>query len=271
MTDDFGYHMTLSLAMTAGEEIIYTDCERYGGRGGWISYMNRKILIVEDESAIAKAIHDGLMDEGFSSEIVGTGEAAIESDLELFSLVLLDIRLPGMDGYEVCTWIRQKGYNLPVIFVSARDDVVDRVLGLEIGADDYIVKPFSFRELLSRIKAQLRRAYGTLSFESTKAPKFSLGHIIIDQRSMRVYKDEKDVFLTPIEYRLLQLFIEYPGQVLSRDQIIEHVWGKEWIIEDPRSVNVHMRHLREKLEEDPAHPQMIMTVRGYGYRFDKPK
>ncbi|MCF7941798.1 MAG: response regulator transcription factor [Spirochaetia bacterium] len=233
--------------------------------------MGKRILIVEDELAIAQAIHDGLQDEGFPSEIADSGEAAAALELSRFALVLLDIRLPGMDGYELCRLIRQRGHKMPVIFVSARDDVVDRILGLELGADDYIVKPFSFRELLSRIKAQLRRAYGTLAAETDKAARLTIGHITVDQRSMRVYKDDRDVYLTPIEYRLLQLFLEYPGQVLSRDQIIEHVWGDEWSVDDPRGVNVHMRHLREKIEADPAHPQMIMTVRGYGYRFDIPE
>ncbi len=233
--------------------------------------MNRKILIVEDEYPIAKAIHDGLQDESYQSEIVGSGEEVLQKNLSEFSLVLLDIRLPGMDGYEVCKWIRQQGYTMPVIFVSARDDVLDRVLGLEIGADDYIVKPFSFRELLSRIKAQLRRAYGNLSLDQDRSTKRQIGDITIDQRSMRVYKGGEDIYLTPIEYRLLQLFLEYPGQVLSRDQIIDHVWGETWSIDDPKSVNVHMRHLREKIEQDPANPSMIITVRGYGYRFDMPK
>ncbi len=130
--------------------------------------MAKRILIVEDELAIAQAIHDGLQDEGFPSEIADSGEAAAALELSRFALVLLDIRLPGMDGYELCRLIRQRGHKMPVIFVSARDDVVDRILGLEMGADDYIVKPFSFRELLSRIKAQLRRAYGTLAAETDK-------------------------------------------------------------------------------------------------------
>jgi DNA-binding response OmpR family regulator len=228
----------------------------------------KKILIVEDEQSIARAIHDGLKDEGFSSETAGSGEQVKKLDLNVFSLVLLDIRLPGMDGYEVCTWIRRQGYTLPVIFVSARDDVMDRILGLELGADDYIVKPFAFRELLSRIKAQLRRAYGDLSGESDSRTRKQFGNVLVDQRSMRVYRDGKDIYLTPIEYRLLLLFLEYPGQVLTRDQIIDHVWGDTWIIDDPKSVNVHMRHLREKIEEDPARPSYIITVRGYGYRFE---
>lgn len=141
-------------------------------------------------------------------------------------LLLLDIRLPGIEGYEVCTWVRRQGFTMPIIFLSARDDVTDRILGLELGADDYIVKPFAFRELLSRIKAQLRRAYGDLSRETDHRDKQHFGTITVDRRSMRVYRNGNDVYLTPIEYRLLQLFLDYPGQVLTRDQIIDHVWGE---------------------------------------------
>ncbi len=229
---------------------------------------HKRILIVEDEYPIAKALFDGLVDEGFEPEIAGSGEDALSKDIATFDLILLDIRLPGIDGYEVCRRVRQKDLNLPVIFLSARDDVMDRVVGLEIGADDYMVKPFSFRELLSRIKAQLRRAYGTLAAEQKSPDTVTFGTILVDKRSMRVFKEGKDVYLTPIEYRILSFFLENPDQVLSRDQIINHVWGEIWSVDDTRSVNVHIRHLREKIEDDPAHPSSIMTIRGYGYRFD---
>ena len=229
---------------------------------------HKKILIVEDEYPIAKAIHDGLVDEGYEPEIAGSGEEAFKKDIASFSMAILDIRLPGMDGYEVCRRIRQEEHNFPVIFLSARDDVTDRVIGLEMGADDYMVKPFSFRELLSRVKAQLRRAYGTLANEPKSPDRLVIGQLAVDQKSMRVFRDGKDVYLTPIEYRILSLFLEYPGQVLTRDQIITHVWGDAWMVDDPRSVNVHIRHLREKIEEDPAQPELVKTIRGYGYRFD---
>jgi DNA-binding response OmpR family regulator len=230
----------------------------------------KHILIVEDEQAIAQAVHDGLQDEGYTSTIAATAEDAQKLPIDQFALVLLDIRLPGMDGYELCRWLRSEGHTLPIIFVSARDDVTDRIIGLELGADDYIVKPFSFKELLSRIKAQMRRSYGEFSTDSEARRIQRFGAITVDRRSMRVFRDGKDVYLTPIEYRLLQLFLEYPGQVLNRDQIIDHVWGNTWVIDDPKSVNVHMRHLREKIEDDPAHPSYLVTVRGYGYRFDLP-
>ena len=233
-----------------------------------------RILIVEDEPAIADAIFDGLQDEGFVPEKVGSGEDALAIlDNIQIDLILLDIRLPGIDGYETCRQIRLKGLHLPVIFVSARDEVLDRVVGLEVGADDYLVKPFSFRELFSRIKAQLRRAYGEFSTgndQSSAENKDTIvfGSIAVDVKGMRARKNGNDLFLTPIEMRLLRLFLEYPGQVLSREQIMNHVWSENWNPDDPKTVNVHIRHLREKIEENPAEPDYLKTVRGYGYRFD---
>ncbi|MBL7006873.1 MAG: response regulator transcription factor, partial [Spirochaetia bacterium] len=208
-----------------------------------------RILIVEDEPAIADAIFDGLQDEGFVPEKAGSGEDAL-AILETIQidLVLLDIRLPGMDGYETCRQIRLKGFHIPVIFVSARDEVLDRVVGLEVGADDYLVKPFSFRELFSRIKAQLRRAYGEFStgIDPSSAENKDIilfGSIAVDVKGMRARKNGNDLFLTPIEMRLLRLFLEYPGQVLSREQIMNQVWSENWNPDDPRTVNVHIRHL----------------------------
>jgi len=233
-----------------------------------------RILIVEDEPAIADAIFDGLQDEGFVPEKVGSGEDALAIlDNVQIDLVLLDIRLPGMDGYETCRQIRLKGLHLPVIFVSARDEVLDRVVGLEVGADDYLVKPFSFRELFSRIKAQLRRAYGEFSTGNDQnslenRDNIVFGSIAVDVKGMRARKNGEDLFLTPIEMRLLRLFLEYPGQVLSREQIMNQVWSENWNPDDPKTVNVHIRHLREKIEENPAEPVYLKTVRGYGYRFD---
>ena len=233
-----------------------------------------RILIVEDEPAIADAVFDGLQDEGFVPEKVESGEDALALlDTVQIDLVLLDIRLPGIDGYETCRQIRLKGFHFPVIFVSARDEVLDRVVGLEVGADDYLVKPFSFRELFSRIKAQLRRAYGEFSTGNDHSSienrdTIVFGSVAVDIKGMRARKSGSDLFLTPIEMRLLRLFLEYPGQVLSREQIMNQVWSENWNPEDPKTVNVHIRHLREKIEENPAEPAYLKTVRGYGYRFD---
>ncbi|MCF7943832.1 MAG: response regulator transcription factor [Spirochaetia bacterium] len=233
-----------------------------------------RILIVEDEPAIADALYDGLRYEGFEPFKVGTGEAALEQlEAVQIDLVLLDIRLPGIDGYETCRKIRLKGMHLPVIIVSARDEVLDRVVGLEVGADDYLVKPFSFRELFSRVKAQIRRAYGEFADTGDHASQkdaglVTFGSVAVDLRGMRARKNGEDLFLTPIEMRLLMFFLEYPGQVLTREQILDHVWSESWNPDDPKTVNVHIRHLREKIEDDPANPAYLKTVRGYGYRLD---
>jgi len=217
---------------------------------------------------------EGLRLEGFDPTAALSGEAALHLLGESqFDLVLLDIRLPGIDGYETCRRIRLNGMHLPVIMVSARDEVVDRVVGLEVGADDYLVKPFSFRELFSRMKAQLRRAYGEFSRTGTDGgtegkDKVSFGSIVVDTKAMRARRNGEDLFLTPIEMRMLMLFLEYPGQVLTREQITDHVWSESWNPDDPKTVNVHIRHLREKIEDNPAEPEYLKTVRGYGYRFD---
>lgn len=231
---------------------------------------NNRILIVEDEPAIADAMVDGLRDEGFAPEKAVSGEDALEKIQNMkIDLVLLDLRLPGIDGYETCRRIRNEGIHVPVIIVSARDEVLDRVVGLEVGADDYLVKPFNFRELFSRVKAQLRRAYGEFAVESgANASIVKFGSVAVDTKAMRAKKNAQDLFLTPIEMRLLMFFLEYPGQVMTRDQIMNHVWSEEWNPDDPKTVNVHIRHLREKIEDDPAAPVFLMTVRGYGYRFD---
>lgn len=235
---------------------------------------HRHILIIEDEPSIAETMFDGLTDEGYLPVRAETGEEGLtllsEADIDL---VLLDIRLPGIDGYEVCRQIRQRGLRTPVIMVSARDEVLDRVVGLEVGADDYLIKPFSFRELYSRIKAQLRRAYGELSQPAAVETKdtgrsYTFGAITVDMLAFRARRQGQDLFLTPIEMRLLVLFIEHVGQTLTRDQILDHVWSDSWNPDDPRTVNVHIRHLREKIEADPAKPVYLKTVRGYGYLFD---
>ena len=235
---------------------------------------HRHILIIEDEPSIAETMFDGLTDEGYLPIKAETGEDGLAIlDRDTVDLVLLDIRLPGIDGYEVCRQMRQKGLKTPVIMVSARDEVLDRVVGLEVGADDYLIKPFSFRELYSRIKAQLRRAYGELAQSAARDEQgdgktYRFGEITVDMLAFRARRHGQDLFLTPIEMRLLVLFIEHAGQTLTRDQILDHVWSESWNPDDPRTVNVHIRHLREKIEPDPARPIYLKTVRGYGYLFD---
>jgi two-component system response regulator VicR len=181
-------------------------------------------------------------------------------------LVLLDIRLPDMSGFDVCRTLREEGRALPILMVTARDEEVDKVLGLELGADDYIVKPFSFREVLSRVRAALRRAYGELA-SAAGAERVGFGDVTVDLQKMRVERGGTPVMLTPTEYRLLRHLATHPDQVFSRDNLLEIVWGYDSSVDSQRTVDVHVRHLREKLEADPAAPRWLLTVRGTGYVF----
>ncbi len=227
------------------------------------------LLYVEDEPAIAKGVIRGLEAEGYQvfwARSAEDGSALLQR--EQIQLILLDIRLPGTDGFTFCRNIRADGVTVPIIMLTARDEEVDRILGLELGADDYLVKPFSLRELVSRVRAQIRRAYGELA-TGVHAVDNSVGagSLRIDRQSLRVFKNNSELFLTPIELRLLLCLAENAGVTLTRSVMIELVWGGNYVLEDERTVDVHIRHLREKIEDDPSKPELIQTVRGYGYRF----
>jgi len=226
------------------------------------------LLYVEDEPAIAKGVVRGLEAEGF--RVFWARSAEDGRDVlrgKEIQLILLDIRLPGMDGFAFCRSIRAEGTTVPIIMLTARDEEVDRVLGLELGADDYLVKPFSLRELVSRVRAQIRRAYGELSTTRHGGDSSAVvGSIRVDRQSLRVFKNDAEIFLTPIELKILLCLVENPGVTLTRSVLIEQVWGRDYILGDDRTVDVHIRHLREKIEDDASSPEIIQTVRGYGYR-----
>jgi DNA-binding response OmpR family regulator len=226
-----------------------------------------KILVVEDERAVARGLEYGLKAEGFTVFLAETGNHAIELARENAPhLILLDVRLPDISGFDVCRELRRIGMRQPILIVTARDEEVDRILGLELGADDYILKPFSLRELIARIRAALRRAYGELS-NSPENSKICFGDIEIDLEALQVVRSGEPIILTPTEFRLLRLLATQPGQVFSREQMIELIWGYDTEIGSDRTVDVHMRHLREKLEDDPANPRWLVTARGFGYKF----
>jgi DNA-binding response OmpR family regulator len=231
-----------------------------------------RILVVEDDPAITLGLCDALRDEGFDVVHAACGDAALDILTggragPAIHLVLLDVRLgPGPDGFTVCRRLREAGLRMPVLMLTARDEEVDRVLGLELGADDYVVKPYSLREFQSRIRAHLRRAYGTLA-ATAATPLISFGSCVFDTQSLRLYRGGREENLTPVELRLLRYFLDNPDMALSRRRIIDSVWGNEFILEDDRTVDVHIRHLREKIEIDPAGPRHVQTVRGHGYRF----
>jgi DNA-binding response OmpR family regulator len=201
--------------------------------------------------------------------VAGSGQLALAlARSEQPHLVLLDLRLPDISGFDVCRKLRSEGYRMPILMLTALDEEVDKILGLELGADDYVVKPYSLRELISRIRALLRRAYGDLSASAT-AKRLVFDSIVIDLERMQVRRGGQLVDLTPTEFRLLHYLVSHPGQPLSRDALIEAVWGYDAAIGSHRTVDVHIRHLREKLEDNPAQPRWLVTVRGVGYMFER--
>jgi DNA-binding response OmpR family regulator len=226
------------------------------------------LLVIEDDPAVARSLQDGLQRDGYTVAWKDRGEKGIQYALENAPhLILLDIRLPDGSGFDFCRRMRQLGLRQPIIMLTVQSDEVDKVLGLEMGADDYVTKPFGLRELLSRIRSQLRRAYGELS--SGKADVLLVGDLVIDQTSGRVQRGDLEILLTPIEFRLLVYLARHPGQALTRGQIFAEVWGASPDLDGERTINVHMRRLREKIELDPSRPELILTVPGIGYRLVK--
>ena len=234
--------------------------------------MPETILIVEDEPALQETLAYNLKKEGYKVEAVGDGQLALESARKLKpDLILLDLMLPGIDGFEVCRILR-KEMTTPILMLTARDDEIDRVVGLEVGADDYLTKPFSMRELKARVKAQLRRArlireeLGKQVAEPTQET-LTFDNLVINQTRREVILNNEPLQLKPKEYELLLFLAEHRGQMLSREFILERVWGWDYI-GDSRTVDVHVRWLRQKIEAEPAKPERIITVRGGGYRFE---
>lgn len=226
------------------------------------------ILVVEDERAVARGLIYGLREEGFTVEWAETGKAALTMTEQIGpNLIVLDLRLPDITGLDVCRRLRQSGIRQPILMLTARDDEMDKVLGLELGADDYVVKPYSLREVVSRIRALLRRAYGELA-APTVPTSVNFGAIVADFERMLVTRHGHVVELTPIELRLLRALVTMPQRPRSREQLIEVVWGYTEEVGSDRTVDVHIRHLRQKLEDDPAQPRWLVTVRGAGYKFE---
>lgn len=228
-----------------------------------------RLLVVEDDPAVARGLVYGLRYEGFEVTVADTGTRALTAlNNEQIHLILLDIGLPDMTGLEVCRQLRASGKRQPVLMLTARDEEIDKILGLEMGADDYIVKPYSLRELISRIRAALRRAYGELAQPNDNNDEIRFGNVLMNVASMNVYRDGQPVILTPIEFKLLRYLVTNPQRAISRDALIEAVWGYTSEVEDDRTVDVHVRHLREKIEADASNPRWILTVRGIGYKFE---
>jgi DNA-binding response OmpR family regulator len=226
--------------------------------------MKGTILLVDDQPLLCESLTFSLEQEGFTVVAAEDGHAAIElASREAPDLVVLDVMLPGLDGWEVCRRLRQVS-RVPVIMLSARATEIDKVLGLEIGADDYLTKPFSTRELIARIRANLRRVALERGRDMDEGV-VNVGEISVDLARRAVRVRGRPVELSPKEYLLLRELITHPGQVLSRDHLIDRVWGSEFN-GDLKTLGVHIHWLREKIERDPARPETILTVRGAGYR-----
>lgn len=232
--------------------------------------MGKTVLIVEDEQNIVDILSFNLSREGYDTLEAYDGPTGLQLALEQNpDLILLDLMLPGMNGFDVCSKIRESGSSIPVIMLTAREEEEDKVLGLELGADDYITKPFSMRELLARVKANIRRVNMAPAAGKAETPAQSGGRVTIDEERATIYKDGVPMELTQREYDLIRYLAAQPGKVFSREALMEHVWNYEGYVGDVRAVDVAVRRLREKFEDDPANPQFIKTKRGMGYYFEE--
>ncbi|MGD9590023.1 MAG: response regulator transcription factor [Pyrinomonadaceae bacterium] len=227
-----------------------------------------RILLVEDEEGLVITLSDRLRSEGF--EVVSAPDGASgfqKACAERFDLILLDVMLPKKNGYDVCRDLRQKGVSTPVLMLTAKGETIDKVLGLKLGADDYLTKPFEMIELLARVEALLRRSpANAANGNGTAAEAYRFGSVSVDFKRAEVRKDDSPVELSAMEFKLLQFLIENRGHVHSRDHLLDEVWGYD-AMPSTRTVDVHIAWLRQKLEENPKHPHFIQTVHGLGYKF----
>ena len=224
------------------------------------------VLLIEDDPGVARGLQDGLRRAGYVVTWKASGaEGVAYARGHHPHLIILDLRLPDGNGLDFCRQMRQLALRQPILILTVQQDEVDKVLGLEMGADDYVTKPFSLRELLSRIRALLRRAYGELS--STAGDVLYAGDLVIDLGRGQVWRGDHLINLTPIELRLLTFMVQHRGQALSRAQFLDAVWGCENDAESERIINVHIHRLRDKIEPDPTRPSLLLTVPGIGYRF----
>jgi two-component system alkaline phosphatase synthesis response regulator PhoP len=224
-----------------------------------------EILLVEDEAGLILTLTDRLQSEGFAVATATDGESGFElACAKNFDLIILDVMLPRKNGYDVCRDLRRKNVATPILMLTAKGETIDKVLGLKLGADDYLTKPFEVIELLARIEALLRRSPSAI--QNNSAETFRFGEVTIDFRRAEVSKSSKVVELSAMEFKLLQFLIENRGAVHSRDKLLDEVWGYD-AMPSTRTVDVHVAWLRQKLEDNPKYPQLIQTVHGIGYKF----
>jgi two-component system alkaline phosphatase synthesis response regulator PhoP len=224
----------------------------------------KRVLLVEDEPGLLLTLTDRLSNEGYVVETASDGEAGLHRAAgESFDLIILDVMLPRMNGFDVCRDLRQRGVSTPIIMLTARGQVVDKVIGLKLGADDYLTKPFEMIELLARIESLLRRAP---AIPAPPTETYQFGAVRVDFRRAEIERDSRQIDLSAREFQLLRYFIEHRGSTLSRDELLNEVWGYN-AMPSTRTVDVHVAWLRQKLEPNPRHPQYILTVHGLGYKF----
>lgn len=228
--------------------------------------MKPRILVIEDERALVIALCDRLASEGYTVETAADGETGAErAATEAFDLILLDVMLPGRSGFDICRDLRQRKITTPILMLTAKGQIFDKVLGLKIGADDYLTKPFDMAELVARVEAQLRRA--TLDSISDDAESYRFGSITVNFRRAEVKREEQKIELSAREFNLLCYLIRHRGTLLTRNQLLDDVWGREVNV-SARTVDVHVAWLRQKLESNPRYPQHLLTVYGLGYKFE---
>lgn len=226
--------------------------------------VQRRILLVEDEESLVLTLWDRLASEGYDITVVGDGETAVDmATTRAFDCILLDIALPKKNGFDVCRDLRQRGVQSPILMLTARGQLIDRILGLKLGADDYVTKPFEMAELLARIEALLRRSRVLVA---SGPDVYAAGAIEADFRRAEVRRNGELIDLSVLELKLLRYFVEHRGTVISRDELLEKVWGYD-ATPVTRTVDVHVAALRQKLETNPARPELIVTVHGMGYKF----
>lgn len=226
--------------------------------------MGKKILVVEDEPGIRLSISDELESTGYEVFTAENGEKGLAAaEREKPDLIILDLMMPVLDGYEVCKKLRMRGDRTPIIMLTVRDKEIDKVLGLELGADDYMIKPFSLRELTARVKAVLRRAEEKPAHPGV----VSFGGVRLDFKKFEASKNGRDLDLTPLEFQMLKLLVERKGEVLKRDDFLDGVWGEDNVSVSFRTVDSHIANIRRKIEDDPSNPRHILSIRGVGYKF----
>jgi two-component system alkaline phosphatase synthesis response regulator PhoP len=228
--------------------------------------MSRKILLVEDEEDLSLTLADRLENEGYAVEVAMDGETAVEMGINnSYDLIILDVMLPRKNGFDVCRDLRQKNITIPILMLTAKGETIDKVIGLKLGADDYLTKPFEITEMLARVEALLRRS--PLSITPQNLPdQYSFDSITVDLRRTEVCREKQLVEMTAKEFKLLQYFITHRGLTISRDELLDAVWGYN-TIPSSRTVDVHINWLRQKIEPNPENPRYILTVHGFGYKF----